>query len=170
MPIKVNPAKDTIEWSDFKEVGSIKGSAIARAGYMPSFVPARFPRRVVNKRFYLPENLVIRVNLFAQVERSADQTDALLAHEQLHYHVGVLCARALAKEVEGLNAKTHKALVGLFNKASKLHFGQRGGALQKAIDDQTGHGLKSAEEADWEKAMAECLANPSLTRVMGLPL
>ncbi len=44
MPIRVNPAKATIVWTDFHEVAKIPGPAIARAGYTSSFAPARVPQ------------------------------------------------------------------------------------------------------------------------------
>ena len=170
MPIRVNPAKATLEWSDFHEVAKIPGPAIARAGYASSFAPARIPRRVVEKKFLLPENLTIRIHVAASVERSADKTSALLAHEQLHYHVGVMCARALCRELQGLSAKSYNKLMAAYRKLIRTHLSTRAGAIQRAYDRQTNHGLISGKQQEWEAAMAECLAKPSLTRLMGLPL
>ena len=170
MPIRVNPAKDTIEWTDFHEVAKIPGPAIARAGYRSSFAPARVPRRVVEKKFLLPENLTIRINVVASVERSADKTSALLAHEQLHYHVGIVCARALCRELQGLSNKTYDKLMGAFKKLTRTHLSRRAAAIQRAYDRQTNHGLISDKQKEWEVAMAQCLAKPSLTRLMGLPI
>ena len=170
MPIRVNPAKATIDWSDFKLVGSIRGAAIARAGYKSSFAPARVPRRVVDKKFLLPENFTIRIHVVASVERSADKTSALLAHEQLHYHVGIVCARALCRDLQGLSAKTYDKLMSAFKKLTRTHLSRRAAAIQRAYDHQTNHGLISDKQQEWEAAMAQCLAKPSLTRLMGLPL
>jgi hypothetical protein len=170
MPIRVNPAKATLEWSDFHQVAKIPGAAIARAGYASSFAPARVPRRIVDKKFLLPENLTIRINVVASVERSADKTSALLAHEQLHYHVGIVCARALCRDLIGLSAKTYDKLMGAYRKLTRTHLGKRAAAIQRAYDKQTNHGLISDKQQEWEAAMADCLAKPSLTRLMGLPI
>ena len=170
MPIKVIPAKKTIEWADFHLVGRISGPAIARAGYTSSTVPARFPRRIIDRKFHLPENLTIRINLVASVERTAQQTNELLAHEQLHYHVGVVCARALCCDLQGLTARSYSGLMHAYSKLNRLHLRTRAAVIQKAYDKQTNHGLIVDKQLEWEAAMAECLAQPSLTRLMGRPL
>ena len=170
MPVLVKPTKIKLEWTDFEESGASLQDHDAEAGYDSEFVPANFTPRKIRKRAHLPATYTIRVWPMLQVAPGANTSDELLAHEQLHYDVGIVCAKALARELDGLNAVDPAELLTLVNDLHELHMFTRADAIQKAYDVQTEHGKKAEMQKQWQDAMAQCLAKRSITRIMGLPL
>lgn len=172
MAILVRPTKTTLAWSDFVETRDSLQDHEAEAGYDSGFVPANFTPQRIRGRAYLPATYTIRVWPVARVAPGANRTTELLAHEQFHYDVGIICARALARDLEGLNGSDPSDLLAQLTDLHVLHMLTRAGAIQDAYDSasETDHGRNADKQRDWQAAMAECLARPSINRIMGLPL
>ncbi len=170
MPVLVKPTKTKLDWADFPESGGTLRDHDAEAGYESEFIPTNFTPRKIRGRAYLPATYTIRVWPVLQVSRGANKTSELLAHEQLHYDVGIICARALARELDGLNAADPSELLGRVNELHELHMLTRAEAIQTAYDNQTKHGKDATKQKAWEDAMAQCLGTSSITRIMGLML
>jgi hypothetical protein len=118
----------------------------------------------------LPEKWVITITPKAQVWKDATKSDDLLAHEEWHYFLGFVLARALVTDLLALRVDRQNQLVGAFNKVADLHFITRAKDLNIAYDDATGHGTLATKQAQWLKFMADCIADPSATELGGLPL
>jgi hypothetical protein len=51
-----------------------------------------------------------------------------------------------------------------------LHLDARAKALNEQYDDDTGHGINTTKQKQWQVAMDACLANDAATQLMGLDL
>ena len=170
MPVLVKPTKTKLTWGDFGKSSGTFGNEVAEAGYDSGFQPENFTPREIRKLFYLPATFTVRVWPVANVYEKADLTDALLAHEQLHYDVGIVCARALARELEGLSNATPQGLADAISALQATHMFDRAGKIQEAYDTETEHGKDRDKQQKWQDAMKECLANRNATRLKGFAL
>lgn len=170
MPVLVRPTQTRLAWSDFEVTDETFRDGVAEAGFDSGFQPENFSPRRVRGSFYLPETFTVRVWPVARVNREADQTPELLAHEQLHFDVGIVCARALARDITGLNRRTVDDLGTALSDLQQLHMFDRADAIQQAYDTQTQHGRDADKQREWQAAMAQCLGSRTMTRLMGLPL
>jgi hypothetical protein len=161
-----------IAWDMFKVVDSIPDTPEA-AQIHPEFagVPRFSPERTPGGRFRLPP-LVLNVGLDrsdTMVLRSANKTPELLKHEQGHYDLLVLVIRALARDLESLEAASVSELGRLMNDTQQTHT-DRAQALDDAYDTQTNHSRDRQAQARWDGAIAAALANPRADTVSNLPL
>lgn len=168
MAITVNANPVRLTWNNFTVVGATTDNHDAYT--RPRYNIPQAPVRRVNNRFRLAENMRINVTPLAQVRRGATQTDALLAHEQIHYDLGILAGRAMAREMETLEAATQAELSTAFNTCFVLHKDTRLGPLQARYDTQTEHGTIEQQQQRWQALISQCLANPNCSQVDGLPL
>jgi hypothetical protein len=125
------------------------------------------PARTVNGQFAMADPNVITITPNAQVFTGVAQTPALLSHEQFHYDVGIVTARALARQLMSLRAPTQAALVTAVQSAALLHFTTRAGLLQRRYDLDTRHGTNAHFQKIWKDRMAVCLANPRSDQLGG---
>jgi hypothetical protein len=70
----------------------------------------------------------------AKVKKGAAQTEKLLAHEQFHYDVGTLVARAAGRELSDLREKDKAKLSRAMDDVAELHFQTRAAAIQRKYD------------------------------------
>jgi hypothetical protein len=129
-----------------------------------------FPDKAARKlghEFALGDPNVITISPNAQVYANVLQTDELLSHEQLHYDVGVVIARALAREISQLRAPSQPALRAALILAFDLHFKTRAGLIQRRYDKDTNHGTIHKYQKIWKDAMSGCLRHPRADHLMG---
>jgi len=125
------------------------------------------PPRMVNGQFAMADPNVITITPNAQVFTGVLQTPALLSHEQFHYDVGIVTARALARELMALRAPNQAALATAVQNAARLHFTTRAGLLQRRYDLDTRHGTNAHYQRIWKDRMTSCLANPRSDQLGG---
>ena len=118
------------------------------------------PPRMIGGQFAMADPNVITITPNAQVFTGVFQTLALLSHEQFHYDVGIVTARALARELMALRAPNLAALTTAVQGAARLHFTTRAGLLQGRYDLDTRHGTNAHYQKIWKNRMAFCLAKP----------
>jgi hypothetical protein len=128
------------------------------------------PPRTVNGQLALADPMTITITPYARVWSGVRQTDALLSHEELHYHVGIVAARAFAREVSRLRAPDRPALVRAFQTAFTLHFQTRVRLIQIRYDLDTRHGTNAHYQRIWKERMRTCLANPNSDQIGGFYL
>jgi hypothetical protein len=128
------------------------------------------PPRMVNGQFAMADPNVITITPNAQVFTGVLQTAALLSHEQFHYDVGIITARALARQVMALRAANQAALATAVQNAAQLHFTTRARLLQRRYDLDTRHGTNAHYQKNWKDRMASCLANPRCDQLGGFLL
>jgi len=123
--------------------------------------------RLDGKQFALADPNVITITPNAQVWTGVAQTAALLSHEQFHYDVGFVTARALARELTRLRAPSLAALTTAFRTAVQLHLFTRAGLLQRRYDLDTSHGTVAHYQRIWKDRMTACLADANATQLGG---
>lgn len=168
MPITIVPHPVTLSWSDFSTVNSLSNHEDAHID--PGYELQNRPLRRVGNQFMLAETVELRVHPRARVLRSANQTTDLLAHEQGHYDIGILAARALAADLVSLSAKTPSELSRLANDTFTLHTRTRLGPIQHAYDTDTNHSQNTQEQQRWSQMIATAMGNASATSINNLPL
>jgi hypothetical protein len=125
------------------------------------------PPRMVAGQFAMADPNVITITPNAQIFTGVAQTPALLSHEQFHYDVGIVTARALARELMALRAPNLAALVTAAQNATRLHFTTRARLLQRRYDLDTRHGTNAHFQKIWKDRMTACLANPRSDQLGG---
>ncbi len=170
MAITVTANPTTLSWSNFTPRTTVidpndgtEQDCVTRFDFD---IPDR-PPRTVDGQQALAETFVIRITPNAQVRIGAAQTAALLRHEQLHYDVGIVIARALARDLMRLRAPTVPELAQKLRDAVNLHFDRRAGLIQTRYDRESRHSQNAHYQGVWERAMATCLADPRATHILG---
>ena len=101
--------------------------------------------------------------------RKAKKTNELLQHEQGHLDLLVLCTRALATELESLEALSAGSLVEQIQTVSTKH-DERAEAIDAAYDEKTEHSRNKAAQLTWDKAIADAMGDPKCSALLGMPL
>ena len=168
MSITVTPNPRTLQWSNFREVGSLPDED---AHIDISFNVPNRPFRSLNGRFRMAETFQIGVSPVATVRRGASRTGALLSHEQGHYDIGILVGEAMARDFMALEASSTGELVTAITSCFDLHRLTRMGAIQRKYDRDTNHSQNSAQQQRWDRLIQQCLSStPTCDRIDGLPL
>ncbi len=161
----------SVSWDDFTPVGSKirdphDGTDVDALTQYEFFMPTR-PARRDGAMFALDDSLVLLITPDCQVWTGVSQTAALLSHEQFHYHVGVVIARAAARHFNRLRASTEAGLLAALTAASQLHFVTRNKLLQSRYDVDTQHGTNAHYQKLWKDRMATCLGNADADQLGG---
>lgn len=171
MPITVVGNPMSLAWSNFSVVASQitdpADGTLVDAYTAFNFNIPNTPTQVINGQHAVGSTFTITITPNARVWSGVSQTAALLSHEEWHYHVGIVTARALAKQLAALRAPNLPQLGFLFNEAVKLHFTTRAGILQKRYDIDTRHGTQDHYQKIWKDRMTVCLANPNADQIGG---
>jgi hypothetical protein len=161
-----------ISWTLFRPVGSIPGAdEDAQINPEISPVPNLHPERTPAGKFRMPSfTFAVTVNRQnTMIVRTAGKTADLLKHEQGHYDLLVLVCRALAREVESLEADSVQELGQQLATAQQTH-DSRAQALDALYDKETDHSRNRAGQQRWDNAIAGALANPQTASILNQPL
>jgi hypothetical protein len=161
----------SLSWSDFTTVSSKPtdphdGSKVDALTQYEFFMPRR-PARRVDGDYMLDDSLILLITPKCLVWNGVSKTARLLAHEQFHYDVGVVIARAAAKHFNRLRASTQAKLLKLLTHARNLHFVTRNKLIQQRYDIDTHHGTNAHYQKVWKDRMKKCLANPKADQIGG---
>jgi hypothetical protein len=164
-----NPA--TLTWDDYDERtvvidpadGSLQDAVTAFEFELMPNVPAERH----NGRFRLQRIMSISITPIALVRTGAPQTAELLSHEQLHYDVGFVIARQLARELNVIDAATEPELRTRLDQLINLHFHTRARLIQSRYDQESNHSRNVHFQRVWKHNMAACLANPHASQIGG---
>ena len=171
MPITVSVNPSRLTWNHFRMVSSIPDTD-EEAQVNPEMAPIQNVRpQSVGKRFRLPSlTLSVKMNSHnTMVLKTASKTKELLQHEQGHLDLLVLVTRALARDLESLEADSVDELATLLEQAKSIH-DERAQAIDGAYDDQTEHGRSRLKQATWDRAIAQALRDPKASKVVDLLL
>jgi len=165
----VNPAN--LAWANFTVVANQipdpnDGTLVDAVTRFRFDFPDRPPRQI-GTEFALAENIVITITPAAQVWSGVQQTAALLSHEQLHYDVGFVIARALARELTLMRGRSLADLRSKLMAAFNLHFSTRARLIQNRYDLDTHHGTGAHYQRVWKDAMTKCLADARASHLLG---
>jgi Bacterial protein of unknown function (DUF922) len=161
-----------ITWELFRVVQSIPDTTEEAQinPELPALANLR-PERTRDGRFRLP-SLAFSVGVNrdnTMVLRTANKTPELLKHEQGHYDLLVLVTRALARELESLEAASVAELGRLVNEARQTH-DERAQTIDAEYDKQTNHSRDRAAQQRWDNAITAALANPRAAMIQNLRL
>lgn len=174
MTIAVIATPVTLAWRNFTTVAGplidpADGQSVDALTAFNFNLPTLPPRTVAGQLAVADPN-VLTITPNAQVVAGVPQTPALLSHEQFHYDVGIVTARALARHLAALRAPNVAALGTAVREAARLHFTTRAGLIQRRYDLDTRHGTNAHYQRIWKNRMAACLANPRSETIGGFYL
>ncbi len=168
MAITVLANPQQLAWENFREVGSLTNGEDAHIDVGFDISVAQ-PRQV-GGQWALAESFTITVTPRARVLSTANKTDALLAHEQGHYDIGLLAGRALGRDLAALRAASFAALRNALDATFTLHRVTRLGPIQVKYDHDTNHSAVVAEQTRWRTLLTAALAASQTDSLDGLPL
>ena len=159
-----------LKWSDFQTVDSLAGSEDAHIGAEIAF-PRPLRMENVAGVYRLPTFTITVAPEPTRtlVRRSAKGSADLLRHEQGHYDLVLLAARALARELATLAAASATELSGRTQDCVAEHT-ERAARLSQAYDRQTDHGRNLTAQARWGDRIGAALAVEAVGELDGMPL
>ena len=160
-----------LTWDDFDEVGTLTdpndGTAIdAFTAFEFELLPD-LPAESHHGRFRMSRSMSISITPIARVRTGATQSAALLAHEHLHYDVGFVIARQLARELNVIDDATEPGLRARIDELIELHFHTRARLIQTRYDRESNHGQNAHFQRVWSQNMRACLGNPHASQIGG---
>jgi hypothetical protein len=164
--VQANPQQ--LSWDNFREVASLTNGEDAH-------IDVGFDISVANPRqiggqWALAETFTITVTPRAKVLSSASKTAALLAHEQVHYDIGLLAGRAMGRALAAIRTASREALRTALNDTFTLHGVTRMGAIQVKYDTDTNHSAIATEQTRWRALTTAGLAATQTDTLDGLPV
>lgn len=168
MTIKVVARPAKLRWSNFKSVTVLPGSDEEAQIHSETILPGNVGGRVVRGKFRLAD-FTLTVAPKSQdtiVVRSAKKTPQLLEHEQGHYELLILVARALAAELEKLETDSSEELQTSVNEVQATH-DARAQALDDEYDRQTDHSRNVAQQRRWRKLIDEAMHSGNASSIDG---
>jgi len=161
----------SLSWSDFTPVSAKPkdphdGTEVDALTQYEYYLPKR-PFKKDGDSYVLDDSLILLITPNCKVWTGVKQTTKLLAHEQFHYDVGVVIARAAVMHFNRLRAPTEDKLKALLRSAAQLHFVTRNKLLQKRYDTDTHHGTNAHYQKIWKNRMTKCLSNSKATQLGG---
>lgn len=177
MSVRVIKNPEILHWSDFKTRSNKiqdKRTKTLEEAYTRFHItlPSGFIPKALDggTGIVFTEKWQITIRPEAEVWSGASKTDALLAHEQLHYFFGFVTARALVNDFIAMRVKGKGDLKKEMDRLYKLHMFTRAEALNDQYEADTDHSRNTGDQSKWEVAMDACLANDAATTLMGLDL
>jgi hypothetical protein len=166
--VRVDPP--ALTWSIFRSVDSLAESEDAHIAAEMSF-PRPLRMEIMDGVYRLPAFTITvapepdRTMVRRSVERSAE----LLRHEQGHYDIVVLAARALARDLASITASSASDLSRRVEECVAKH-AERAARSSETYDLQTGHGRRLGEQNRWSESIAAALAAETVGELLGMPL
>jgi len=159
-----------LTWTVFRTVDSLAGSEDAHIGAEISF-PQPLRMEHDGDVYRLPTFTITVAPEPSRtlVRASAKGSEELLRHEQGHYDLVLLAARALARELSTLTVSSATELSQLTQDSVDEHT-KRAARLSQAYDRRTDHGRNLAAQARWGERIAAALAVESVDDLDGMPL
>jgi Bacterial protein of unknown function (DUF922) len=167
--VRADPPR--LAWSLFRQVDSIEGSSEdARIAAEMSF-PQPLRMENVDGRYRMPSFTITIAPEPTRtiVRRSLGPSDTLLRHEQGHYDIVILAARALARELESLTAPSQQELSRLVEECVANHTA-RAERVSEEYDRQTDRSRDSTAQARWNELITAALEDPAATHIAELSL
>ena len=171
MAITVQAQPATLTWGNFvpqptRPTDPNDGTLVDAFTAFNFNMPSR-PPRTISGQFAMADPNTITITPNAQVFANVAQTQNLLSHEQFHYDVGIVTARAFARHLMRLRTPTIADLRIAIANTTRLHMQTRAGLLQSRYDKDTRHGTNQHAQRIWKRRMAACLANPRSSHIGG---
>jgi hypothetical protein len=168
MTIKVvaHPAK--LSWRNFKAVAVLPDSDEDAQVAPEAVLPGRVGMHKVKGKFRLADFTVTVAPKSSDtvIVRTANKTADLLEHEQGHYELMILSARAMAAELEKLEADSAEELQSAVTDVQSAH-AARADTIDHEYDRQTDHSRNVAQQRRWRKLIDQAMAKGNATQIDG---
>ena len=170
MTIRVVSRPARLSWRNFKSVGSIPDSD-EEAQTAQEMIFPRISVKQVNGKFRLADFTVTVATQPADtlVVRTADRSSELLDHEQGHFDLLVLAARAMALDLEKAEADSPEDLQQVLEEIKTTH-GDRAIAIDAEYDEQTRHNRDAVQQRRWRKLINDAMTAGNATQLAGMTL
>ncbi|PIQ28949.1 MAG: hypothetical protein COW63_14095 [Bacteroidetes bacterium CG18_big_fil_WC_8_21_14_2_50_41_14] len=169
IPVNSEPAicwdeQRKLDWSDFKATRKPTGkiaAAISTCGF--GFEATEENHRLVS--------LEVFVKFYPEKswKNPAHQTEAVLAHEQLHFDITELMGRKFFQEILDMKQKgklSRRNIKKVYERIEKEH-----GELQVLYDKQTNHSLNTKLQSWWDQYLAsQLIKTASFSNYHKLPI
>ena len=167
--VRADPPR--LSWALFRPVAAIPGSSEdARIAAEMSFPQ---PLRITGDGdLYRLPPFTIRVAPEpgqTMVRSGIRPSSDLLRHEQGHYDLVVLAARALARDLDALSSPSARELSGRVEELVAEHT-RRAARLSDLYDRETLHSHDAAAQSRWEQVIDAALRASAVAKIGGLPL
>ncbi|MET0152698.1 MAG: DUF922 domain-containing protein [Candidatus Binatia bacterium] len=168
--ITVRADPPVLTWSAFRSVESLAESEDAHIAAEISF-PRPLRMESADGVYRLPAFTITVAPEPARtrVRRSAQRSAALLRHEQGHYDIVVLAARALGRELASITASSASDLSRAVEDCVAKHT-ERAARSSEAYDRETDHGRSLSEQTRWSARIAAALTAETVGELLGMPL
>ena len=168
--ITVRADPPVLTWSAFQSVDSLADSEDAHIAAAMSF-PRPLRMESADGVHRLPAFTITVAPEAARtrVRRSARRSAALLRHEQGHYDIVVLAARALGRELASTTASSASDLSRAVEDCVAKHT-ERAARSSEAYDRETDHGRSLSEQARWSASIVAALTAETAGELLGMPL
>jgi hypothetical protein len=172
MAIKVVARPAQLSWGDFRSVDALPDGSGDEA-QTATEMPAMDGIQVVfsNGKYSLPDlTLVVGLDRSeTMVIITAQKTNDLLKHEQGHFNITLLTVRALALELQRINANSANSLAQQVKTAIQKHQ-NFANAIEAKYDDETKNSKDKAAQDDWNKAIAGAIGSADVLSLKGMSL
>ena len=169
MTITVVSRPARLQWRHFKAVAHLPGGDDEEAQTSSEIIlPNRLSPRKVDGQFRLGD-FTMTVGIKAHetvVVRTANKTDDLLDHEQGHFDLLVLVARAEKADLEKVTASSLGELQEAVSAIQSTH-DTRAQELDAKYDEQTDHSRNQSQQRRWRKLIDDALAKEGVTSLDG---
>jgi len=168
--VRADPPR--LSWSLFRRVDSIPASSEhARIAAEMSFPQPLKIERAPDGRYRLPPFTITVAPepTRTMARRSVALPDALLRHEQGHYDIVLLAARALARELDTMTAPSAAELIRSVEDCVAKHTA-RAERLSETYDRQTDHSHDGTAQERWTAQIRAALAAGEAAQLEGRPL
>jgi hypothetical protein len=166
--IKINPI--ILNWSHFKVVDKIPDDPDADAKVSAFFGFDSYNFTKGSKAKITDLNIKVYLNpKDTLVKKTSKKGPTLLKHEQGHYDITVLCARALKRDLELIPAQPDVSLTATIDKIMTLHK-TRCQEINYAYDTLTDHSQTLAAQKMWDNWIGKALKETHPTKVGNMEL
>jgi hypothetical protein len=171
--VRANPVNLT--WDNFRPVDSIpdadEDGEVAQVNPEVSFPQNIRPQQQSRGVFRLPDfTVAVAPNVLnTMVLNTANKTDDLLRHEQGHYNLLILVARAMARELQAATGTSAQDLGNQLQQIRTTHM-NRAQSIDSSYDTQTDHGRNTDEQTRWNNLISAAMANANATEINGMSL
>jgi hypothetical protein len=174
MAITVRQVPTALTWRNFREVDTLPdgdGEEVAQINPITENRQDIAIQRTPSGRLRLGDYTISVVvgRERTAVLRTATKTAVLLKHEQGHHDLFFLAMRAMARELEAIEATDPDDLGHQMQETSNLH-ATRAATIDGTYDRETEHGKNQEQQARWDAAIGEAKRDAAAAHILTHPL
>jgi hypothetical protein len=157
MAFRIGASPERITWMFARQVHHVPGNQLASTA-VEFEIPQDVAKNVRGQYVLTGEWIMIHpVVIYKQWSALTPQ---LLVHEQGHYDIGMLVARALARALDHVTGRSHHELRASVIHLRNQHVVRNMEAIQALYDKETNHGTDLNAQNTWNRNIAAALNQP----------